>query len=243
MTCHKCASEIHINAKFCGVCGQTMIVQETQEFEKPLKKVLIFFILLMVYIVVTHFIELHSNYVLELAVDLCFAGLILLFAIIDWKSYLHLFRIPKVEWRWVGLIICLSPIFAFGVEKFANYYNQYLVGQEFIGYYSSYLDTPIPFLFAIISVGVFPALFEELAFRGIFFHELRKVISVQGTILLTAIFFFLMHLTLIPILWILPIGLLTGYMRYKKNTLWYGILLHFTYNSSFVFFEYFELYF
>ncbi|MBL7895686.1 MAG: CPBP family intramembrane metalloprotease [Bacteroidia bacterium] len=105
-------------------------------------------------------------------------------------------------------------------------------------YIEHYKDSPLPLLFSIISVGVFPAIFEEIAFRGILFNELKNIVSNNSTIIISTVLFTILHFSLISFLWIFPIGLLFGYLRSKYDNLIYGIIGHFVYNSSIVMIEF-----
>ena len=83
---------------------------------------------------------------------------------------------------------------------------------------------------AFLFIAITPPVFEELAYRGFLFNQLEKVTSPQTTIILTAFIFALVHFSIISLLWIFPFGLLLGYLRYKYNTLWLGIVIHFIHN-------------
>ena len=47
-----------------------------------------------------------------------------------------------------------------------------------------------------------------------------------------------MHLQIISLLWLIPIGLVFGLLRNKYNTLWYGVIGHFVYNFSITVYEF-----
>ena len=46
------------------------------------------------------------------------------------------------------------------------------------------------------------------------------------------------HLSIISLLWLVPLGLVLGFLRGKYNTLWYGMVAHFTYNFAITIFEF-----
>jgi membrane protease YdiL (CAAX protease family) len=74
-------------------------------------------------------------------------------------------------------------------------------------------------------------------FRGVLFNETLKIAGLKSTILITSILFTILHLSLISIFWIFPIGLVFGYLRAKYNTILYGVIGHFVYNASVVIVE------
>jgi membrane protease YdiL (CAAX protease family) len=99
-------------------------------------------------------------------------------------------------------------------------------------YYNPYLfhDTSNPFIWSVIMICVQPAIFEEVAFRGFLFNNLEKITAEKSAIYITGFLFGIIHLSFISLLWLVPIGLVFAMMRLKYNTLWYGIVGHFSYN-------------
>ena len=59
-----------------------------------------------------------------------------------------------------------------------------------------------------------------------------------GAVYITAFVFGIIHLAVISMLWLVPLGLIFGMLRAKYNTLWYGVIGHFTYNLGFILLEY-----
>jgi uncharacterized protein len=99
-------------------------------------------------------------------------------------------------------------------------------------YYNSYKLYIAPQLVMIYSIALMPAFFEELAFRGILFNHLSFVLSDRLVILFTSFMFAALHLNLISLMWLVPFGLLLGYLRMKYDTIWYGIIFHFVFNIT-----------
>ncbi len=84
----------------------------------------------------------------------------------------------------------------------------------------------------IISVALFPALFEELAYRGFLMQRLLNIVEEKEATYITSILFFFIHFSMISFFWMLPFGLLLAYIRIKTNTIWYGIVMHFFFNLT-----------
>lgn len=99
-----------------------------------------------------------------------------------------------------------------------------------VHYYSSFHHYFSPTLVMIYSVAFMPAIFEELAFRGVLYHYFSGVTDERRVVFITAVIFSAMHLNSISLLWLFPLGLLLGYLRKKHHTVWYGVLFHFTFN-------------
>lgn len=218
-----------------------MFIEPDDNYHVSVTKTKIFFFVLLGYIALLHFLKFDSTYVISLITDLIFALIVVVFLALNFKN-LKEALIPKISNYKLVVIVSLSLcILAFLVTHFANFLNKSVFDNNNSSYFEHYKDSPFPLLFCIISIAVFPALFEEIAFRGILFNELKKIMSVNSTIIITTVLFTILHFSFISFLWIFPIGLLFGYLRSKYDNLIYGIIGHFVYNSSIVLIEYFNL--
>jgi len=238
MECKKCKHTNHNKAKFCVKCG--MMLKKTivpYNYNTHVNKISIFFFTLVAFIVSLHFIDFEDDYLKVLLTDSIFAVIVILFYFIDFKAINELFRFKKLDKLVVLKIVIFAPLFALLVSLFVSYLNESVFEVWQVTYYETFRYSPAPLLLAIISVGVFPAIFEEIAFRGIIFKELTAVTRIKSTILISAVLFTILHFSLISILWLFPIGLLFGYFRAKYRTIWYGVIGHFVYNSSIVLIE------
>jgi membrane protease YdiL (CAAX protease family) len=241
MNCPKCETENTKAHRFCGKCGTKLITRPNDNYQIAVRNTKVFFFILLGYIALLNVAKYSSNYINSLIADLVFAGIVITFFMLNYKVLLALI-IPRFSNIKLLIILCVSfPVFAFIITHFANFLNQSSFNPTNSSYYEHYADSPFPLLFCIISIGVFPAIFEEIAFRGILFNELKNIMSVNATIILTTILFTILHFSFISFLWIFPTGLLFGYLRSKHNTLLYGIIGHFIYNASIVLIEYFKL--
>jgi len=204
---------------------------------KGLSRTITFFLVLLAYVMILHFIGPVKNYKQSLLIDVLFASIVLIFFALNFRKTIELFKLPKKSPGVFAAIIVGAPFFGLIIFFLSGFLNGYLFGTVDEPHYRLFANSPSPILFTIISVGVFPAVFEEIACRGIMFNNLEKIAGVWPTIILTAIIFTMLHLSLLSALWIFPVGILFGMLRARYNTLWYGIIGHFLYNSSIVFFE------
>lgn len=84
---------------------------------------------------------------------------------------------------------------------------------------------------AILLVTVIGApLVEELLFRGVLFEELRKEISLKGTIFLTSIVFGIYHFNILQSSNAFFLGLVLAYVYYKTRSIEASIIIHATNN-------------
>jgi membrane protease YdiL (CAAX protease family) len=108
-------------------------------------------------------------------------------------------------------------------------------------YYTAFSHLKYAKLITILVVALEPAITEELAFRGVMQQGLYKVVDKKQAIYIAAFLFALMHLSFISFLWLFPFALWLGYVRMKEDTLWYGVVIHFCFNTTACFLEFFEL--
>jgi len=214
-----------------------VIVATIPNENKGLSRTITFFLVLLAYVMILHFIGPVDSYKQSLLIDVLFASIVLVFFALDFRKTIELFKLPIKRPGIFAAIIVGAPVFGLIMFYLSGFLNEYLFGEIDEPYYTQFANSPSPILFTILSIGFFPAVFEEIACRGIMFNNLEKTAGVWPTIILTAIIFTMLHLSLLSIFWIFPIGILFGMLRAKYNTLWYGIIGHFLYNSSIAFFE------
>lgn len=238
MLCDKCQYTNPSKATFCGKCGNKILTpKDNFDYNKHIKKIAVFFFILLTYIAAIHFINNKNSYLQMLLIDITFAAIILIFYFMDFSVINKQLQINGLKYSHIIVIIIIAPLFAVFISYIVNLLNQNIFDRTQTTYYEQFKDSPFPIILSIISIGLFPAIFEEIAFRGIIFNELTKITQLKSTIIISAILFTILHFSLISVFWIFPIGILFGYYRARYKTLWYGILGHFIYNSSIVLFE------
>lgn len=83
---------------------------------------------------------------------------------------------------------------------------------------------------AIVVICVLPAVFEELAFRGVVMSAFRRYMGPWGAILLSATAFTVVHLSPLGVGYLFLIGTALGFLRHKTGSLYPCMLLHFCHN-------------
>ena len=91
------------------------------------------------------------------------------------------------------------------------------------------LDTAIVF---VLFVGIAPALFEEILFRGFMQQRLVERWGVASGILVTSIVFGLFHVTPVAITAAMPLGFWFGYITWCSKSILPAILCHFFVNAG-----------
>ncbi len=104
---------------------------------------------------------------------------------------------------------------AFGIESFTmNTMNEIAV------------QNPAPVVLQVIGYAVFPALFEEFAYRGVILQSLRRY-GDWFAILVSAFLFGLLHGNIIQIPFAFLVGILLGWCTVVSGSMWIGIAIHF----------------
>ncbi len=237
MKCENCQTISHSQSTYCGKCGKSLVKEVSLDYNKSIQNILIFFFILLGYIATINFIDFENDYINTLLIDVLFAAIIFVFYFIDFKTINKLLSLKGLKKFLLIKILVGAPLFAIIVSYLAGFLNQSIFDKSQLRYYEQFIDSPAPITLSIISIALIPAIFEEIAFRGILFNHLTKVSRLKSTILISSILFTILHLSLLSALWIFPIGLLFGYFRAKYRSLWYGILGHFMYNGSIVIIE------
>lgn len=84
----------------------------------------------------------------------------------------------------------------------------------------------------IISTVLVAPVVEELIFRGVILHKMRKVIPFLGANISQAAIFGICHLNIVQGLYAFGIGLILGYVAKKFKTIFAPMVLHMTLNAT-----------
>lgn len=87
-------------------------------------------------------------------------------------------------------------------------------------------ENPAPAVLQIIAYAVFPALFEEFAYRGVILQSLRRY-GDWFAILVSALLFGLLHGNIVQIPFAFLVGIMLGYCTVVSGTMWVGVAIHF----------------
>jgi membrane protease YdiL (CAAX protease family) len=94
-----------------------------------------------------------------------------------------------------------------------------------------FFDHGYGWLTVIGSIAVFPAIFEEMAFRGVIVPCLHRALTEKETIAVTAIMFMVLHLSVFSAPHLLILGCALAYVRLRSGSIWPCVLMHFVHNA------------
>jgi membrane protease YdiL (CAAX protease family) len=86
------------------------------------------------------------------------------------------------------------------------------------------------YLMAIIAIGVLPSVFEELMFRGIMLRSYERL-GKFASIAITGIMFGFLHRSFAGFPALILLGIVLGYVVYRSDSVYTGMLYHFIHNS------------
>lgn len=160
--------------------------------------------------------------------DVVFAIIITVWAAFNYRHvWPGLRNTGRLQWYPIAAALgcCTFAVSWLLVEGIIN-----LLDIEDLRYGDMYLDAGYGWWAVIIFVCIQPAIFEELAFRGIILGPLVKTLGVRDAIIVSAFLFMLLHLAPLSFPSLFLMGLVVGYLRIKSGSLYPCMIMHFTHN-------------
>lgn len=167
-------------------------------------------------------VNLFNEYLSSKQIYLAFILAIIFIPLLikDYEKYNISNKIKINNFSLVILGIILSLIY----NIFAYYFNFLLK--------TSLFDNNNDLIITLISTGLIGPIIEELMFRGIIYNELKNKYSNMQAILITTIFFAIIHFNIIQILYGLIIGFILIFVYEKYKTIKAPIILHMASNIT-----------
>ena len=152
----------------------------------------------------------------------------MLYFFISGDSVKDMFKIKKISIANI-IIIALISIFIQPILMAISAVSSYFFGSSTTDYVSSMKDMPIYMI--VLTTAVFPAIFEELTYRGIVFSNLRNK-SITKACVFTGLLFGMAHLNGEQFFYAFFMGAVLSYFVYKTGSILSSIVSHFTINFS-----------
>jgi len=157
------------------------------------------------------------------------AIVIVVWSAIAWRDVLPaILKAPSPTWISIA-VACAAGVRIFGVGYLAAIHR--LLGISVANASTLYLSHGWTWAGVVGIIAVFPAIFEELAFRGVIVPCLLRALTEKETIAVSAIMFMILHLSVFSAPHLLMLGLMLGYIRLRSGSIWPCVLLHFAYNT------------
>ncbi|UPT66657.1 MAG: CPBP family glutamic-type intramembrane protease [Sphingobacteriales bacterium JAD_PAG50586_3] len=241
---HSCGGIINDDDAFCPHCGKK-IKSETYHSNIFLTRNM--FILLGYYafcfilwlsLEFGDIVQEPADFYGVLVVD---ALVTLLFAAAGILSMLPLYSLKNVKLTRLLLYSLLAVAGSFGINYITKLMNVNLFDQD-IRFTPFFEQTSNPVLYMILSIAVFPAVFEEMAFRGFLYNSVQKLADDKSAIWVSSLLFAIIHFAFLSLFWLIPFAIIAANLRKKYNTLWYGMVIHFVFNLTACMIDYFDIF-
>jgi membrane protease YdiL (CAAX protease family) len=240
--CDACETEVKGYHRFCYNCGEYLGSDGTRISlfnNSSLQSAFSFFIIYLFVCLVVHFTNWFDDYDRLFWVEIFLAAMTLFYVWINFKDIKPVLRFRNFNVVRLAGCISLAAIASVLVNIIVSKLNISFFGTD-SSYYGRYSIYTMPALVMIYSIAVIPALFEELAFRGVIYNYLNTFLDERLVVIVTGFTFGIMHLNFISLFWLVPFGILVGAMRKRFGTIWYGVIFHFTFNFIAVLFDLFR---
>lgn len=126
-------------------------------------------------------------------------------------------------------IIILLSLFMQPFLQLINAITSLFAENELTDTLIEYLKAPFWQLF--LAIAIFPAILEEIVFRGIFIKEYKNCSFWYG-VFFSGLFFGIMHLTITQLFYTTIAGMIMAILVKVTGSIWAGILSHFVLNGT-----------
>lgn len=232
--CKDCDTVVLPHHRYCANCGAYLgheSVSVNIYNNADLRNLFLFYFL---YLFLCLYVK-HSNWINTYDemfwVELLLAIITSFFA---WKNRQQLktiFRFNHFKWYILLGVVAIAAISSTIISLTVRELNVTFFNTD-ASYYGAYKIYIFPVFVMIYSIAILPAIFEEIAFRGVMYNYCNNFLDEQLAVVITAFLFAIMHLSLISLIWLIPFGIFIGMLRLRYNTIWYGIFFHFTFNLT-----------
>lgn len=186
-------------------------------------------------ITIDEFFQKESiTYISMICTQVLYFGVFLLYNFIDRTDFVIATKIKaKPNWIVVLISIALGLLCLFGFNYFIGLFD-HIIYKVFgvVAGTLSVSNTWWAFILCAIFVALIPAIVEELIFRGVIFNGLKEKLSVTKAVLLSAIIFALMHMSISQLVYQFAIGILFALVCHITGSTLYSIIIHFVNNFT-----------
>ena len=140
-----------------------------------------------------------------------------------------LFRLSnRVAWSAVAGMLLLGPVLALNYGYHRSLLRWFGAEEQKILRIFETEGYGLPVM--IIAICVMPAIWEEIAFRGLLQEQFNKAVRTPEAVVVTAILFAVIHLTTLSAFYLFLFGIILGVLRLRSGSLIPGMLVHFAHN-------------
>jgi membrane protease YdiL (CAAX protease family) len=167
--------------------------------------------------------------VLDASLTVFDALVVLGFVVLRFDDVAPTLRIRRASIRGTAEVIGVAVLFVLVAQAYFQCLT--LLGVETFRFTDGFLKAGWPVWSIFLMTSLAPAVFEELAFRGVLQGGLRRIVSTRDALLLQAALFSVLHLSPVIFLSHFLMGLAFGWVRERTDSLYPGMLLHASWNA------------
>src|SRR5258706_5763987 len=174
--CEACEAEVKGYHRFCYNCGEYLGSDGTRISlfnNSSMQSAFTFFIIYLFVCLLVHFTNWFDDYSRLFLVELFLGTLTLLYVWINFKEIKPVLRFRNFNMVRLTGCISLAVIASVLVNIIVSKLNISFFGTD-ASYYSRYSIYSMPVLVLVYSIALNPAIFEELAFRGVIYNYLNR---------------------------------------------------------------------
>ncbi len=157
------------------------------------------------------------------------AAIVFMFASVRYRDILPLLNIPRLSARDVLELVGLALSFIVVMGAYFTLIQR--MGAPIVHITTDYKQSGWPVWSMFLLISAMPAIFEELAFRGVIQSALERVLGEREAWLIQAALFSILHLLPMMFPSHFVMGLCFGYMRLRSRSLYPGMILHASWNA------------
>jgi membrane protease YdiL (CAAX protease family) len=241
--CPACRRNVRPGTQFCPGCGQTLTARaapahndtaaSSARFEKQWGEIKlvgwVFGLLLATSFVFG--IGWGSDHSPRPVVYLsCIDAAIVLVAVgLRYRKLLFLFQLRPSTRRESLALVAIAGVFV--AVASAYFWGLERLGVPISSATDTFTRAGWPLWSMLLLISVMPAVFEELAFRGVIQSSLERVLNARDAWLIQAALFSVLHLYPLMFPSHFLMGLCFGYMRRRSRSIYPGMLLHACWNA------------
>lgn len=246
LTCPACGNPVSEKTRYCPDCGayqdpytdRIKRSRRTKRRWESVKGIILFYVIFLCSMLPLHWIPDEHQVVGETVVYIMDACIVLVYWLVTRTSLRENFRLTDaaVKYSMVGMLI-LVPFLALNLVYHHLLFR--LFELPWRSYLESYQQGGYGLWMGVLFVCVMPAIWEEIAFRGLIQGRLKSLLSPKEALMITAAMFAIIHVSVLSWVILFALGLLLGWLRERSGSLIPGMIAHFIHNLVIILIEYY----
>lgn len=247
LVCGACRARYRAGAQFCPACGHGITTSATHAppadrpgpdsaaprsgAHREIRKVgWLFGLLLFSSLVQGVASRFYDSLWAEVVASVFDAVVVLAFVVTSWQQVAPLLKHGRFDRR-IALQLAAASVALFVVLSGYFVLLEH-VGVPILRLTQAFRRSGWPLWSMVVLVSVMPAIFEELAFRGVMQSGLERVLGAREAWLIQAALFSVLHLAPIIFPSHFLMGLCFGFLRWRSGSVYPGMALHGLWNAT-----------